>query len=291
MTGLEDGQLAELVARIHVASGGEFTSRGRSYALGLFKSVAMVVLLMRKNVTQDFAGAMFGVSQSTVSRRWDLLRPLIGQVLAEFVPDPQKIIGRGTVLVDGTVCPTWDWHHVPDLFSGKAGYAGMNLQIAATLDGRLVAVGPVPIHGARHDAYAFAASGLADILATYPSLADLGYVGVDGIDRTPVKRPPGGDLYPDQIEFNTALSKIRAAVEHAIAHLKTWRMLTEEGGRYRAPIQQYQSMNKPPGLRNRRRFNVIVDAVGAITTRTSLRVHTNSTRPPTPQAPRYQTSR
>jgi predicted SprT family Zn-dependent metalloprotease len=38
------------------------------------------------------------------------------------------------------------------------------------------------------------------------------------------------------------LSKIRAAVEHAIAHLKTWRMLSEEGGRYRAPIEKYQSM-------------------------------------------------
>jgi hypothetical protein len=30
----------------------------------------------------------------------------------------------------------------------------MNLQIAATLDGRLAAVGPIPVHGARHDAYA-----------------------------------------------------------------------------------------------------------------------------------------
>ncbi|MFF1497341.1 transposase family protein [Streptomyces sp. NPDC058304] len=29
---------------------------------------------MRKNLTQEVAGAVFGVSQSTVSRRWDLLR-------------------------------------------------------------------------------------------------------------------------------------------------------------------------------------------------------------------------
>ncbi|MCY7342510.1 MAG: transposase domain-containing protein, partial [Pseudonocardia sp.] len=47
-------------------------------------------------------------------------------------PDPAEIVGRGTVLVDGTVCPTWDWSHVPDLFSGKVGFPGMNLQIAAT---------------------------------------------------------------------------------------------------------------------------------------------------------------
>ena len=169
---------------------------------------------------------------------------VIGDVLADVVPDPLEVVGRGTVLVDGTVCPTWDWRHVPDLFSAKTGYPGMNLQIAATLDGELAAVGPVPVHGARHDAYAFAASGLAEVLTDYPTVADLGYVGVEGIDTVPYKRFPGIDLNTGQVEFNTSLSKIRAAVEHAIAHLKTWRMLSEEGGRYRAPLEKYPSMLK-----------------------------------------------
>jgi hypothetical protein len=74
--------------------------------VGLFRSVALVVCLMRKNITQEFAGAIFGVSQATVSRRWDLLRPLTGQVFTEFVPDPRDVVGVGTVLVDGTICPT-----------------------------------------------------------------------------------------------------------------------------------------------------------------------------------------
>ena len=138
MTGLNDGQLTDLVARLHGLCSDKFVSAGRPPALGLFRSVALVVCLMRKNVTQEFAGAIFGVSQATVSRRWDLLRPLIGDVLAEVVPDPAEVVGRGTVLVDGTVCPTWDWRHVPDLFSTKAGYPGMNLQIAATLDLSLI---------------------------------------------------------------------------------------------------------------------------------------------------------
>jgi len=135
MTGLNNEQLTDLVARLHELCGDKFVSAGPPLALGLFRSVALVVCLMRTNVTQDFAGAVFGVSQSTVSRRWDLLRPLIGDALAEVVPDPLEVVGRGTVLVDGTVCPTWDWRHVPDLFSAKTGYPGMNLQIAATLDG------------------------------------------------------------------------------------------------------------------------------------------------------------
>ena len=62
MTGLSNEQLTELTIRVH-ARGTGFTSRGRPYALGLFGSVALVVCLMRKTVTQAFAGAIFGVSQ------------------------------------------------------------------------------------------------------------------------------------------------------------------------------------------------------------------------------------
>jgi len=244
MTGLSAGQLADLVARVHVVCGEKFVSRGRPITLGLFRSVAMVVCLMRKNVTQDFAGAVFGVSQPTVSRRWDLLRPVIGEVLAAVIPSPQEIAGRGTVLVDGTVCPTWDWQQIPDLYSAKVGFPGMNLQVAATLDGDLAAVGENPVHGARHDAHAYAASGLAEVLRDFASVADLGYIGVEGIGTVPYKRLPGVDLDPSRVEFNAALSKMRAAVEHAIAHLKTWRMLSEEGGRYRAPISKYASVVK-----------------------------------------------
>ena len=120
----------------------------------------------------------------------------------------------------------------------------LNVQVATTLDGRLIAVGTEPVHGARHDAHAYAASRLAEALATIHAVADLGYVGVEGIDLTPIRKPPGADLHDTQAAFNTQLSRIRAAVEHAIAHLKTWRMLSEEGGRYRPPIKKYASMLK-----------------------------------------------
>jgi len=72
--------------------------------------------------------------------------------------------------------------------------------------------------------------------------ADLGYTGVAGIRIVPLRTPPGVQRDDSQAAFNTALSKIRAAVEHAIAHLTTWRMPSEEGGRYRPPIGKYASM-------------------------------------------------
>src|SRR3954454_5895795 len=74
MTGLNKEQLTDLVARLHEVCGDKFVSTGPPLALGLFRSVALVVCLMRKNVTQDFASAVFGVSQATVSRRWERLR-------------------------------------------------------------------------------------------------------------------------------------------------------------------------------------------------------------------------
>jgi hypothetical protein len=240
LTGLSHGQLAELAARITGRLGDVVRPGGAPAAIGLFRSVAMVVTLMRRNFTQEAAGAVFGCSQPTVSRRWDLLRPVIGEVLAGCVLAPAQIAGKdGTLLVDGTITPTWDWKAVPDLYSGKAGYPGVNIQVAATLAGQVAAIGPVPVHGARHDAHAYAASGLKDAIAGHDTIADLGYTGVDGITIVPYRTPPGGKLHDSQVAFNTGLSAIRAAIERANAHLKTWRMLSEEGGRYRPPISKY----------------------------------------------------
>jgi hypothetical protein len=54
----------------------------------------------------------------------------------------------------------------------------------------------------------------------------------------PYKKPFGHELHESQAAFNTALSGIRAAVERAVAHLKTWRMPSGEGSRYRALVHK-----------------------------------------------------
>ena len=226
-TSLDSEQLTELVVRVRVRLGGEYVSRGRPFALGLFRSVAMVLALLRQNIVQQLAAEMFGVSQSTVSRRFTALREVIEAVLADFVPTPAQIAANSTVLVDGTLVPTWDWRHRSDLFSGKHHDTGFNLQIGATLGGNLVAVG-APVPGARHDAHAWQASGLAQQLAGLDHLADLGYVGV-GQMLTGHKKPPGSELTDNQKQVNTDLSGIRVAVERAIAHRKNWKILS---GRY-----------------------------------------------------------
>ena len=248
LTGLRTGQLHKLTLLISQEIGSLVKAGAKKPpAVGLLDSVIMVVMLMRRNSTLAEAAAHFRCSQPTVSRRWDLLRPVIAKVLAAYIPDPANVTGRrGTALVDGTVCPVWDWSAIPDLFSGKAGYTGMNVQIACDLQGNVAAIGPVPVHGARHDAYAFGASGLKEMLensmAAGNTGGDLGYVGVDGIMIVPFKRLSGTELLGWQRVFNAAFSKIRSAVEHAVAKVKTWRMLSEEGGRYRCPIGKFKGM-------------------------------------------------
>ena len=55
--------------------------------------------------------------------------------------------------------------------------------------------------------------------------------------------------------FNKALSALRAANERAVARLKTWRMLSEEGGRYRPPIAKFdETLTAITGLLNFARF-------------------------------------
>jgi hypothetical protein len=257
ITGLVKEQVDEVVRRVSARLGSGEIARpgGRPCALGLYDSVVLVIHLLRRNPIQAVAAEFFNVSQATVSRRWDLLRPVIAEVLADLAPSPRAMIRAGTALIDGTICPTRDWRHRDDLYSVKAGYAGMNVQIACSMDGDLAAIGPVPIPGARHDAHAYSASGLKDLMDGIHQLADLGYVGVEGVDLVPYKRLPGRDLPENHKRDNALLSGVRAAVERAVAHVKSWRILSEEGGRFRAPLEKFaEVLAAITGLINLRRF-------------------------------------
>jgi hypothetical protein len=109
----------------------------------------------------------------------DLLRPLVGNMLADFIPHPVR--SR-----EGEPC--W-WRHVcprPDRYSAKAQYPGMNIQITATLSRRLAAAGLILVHGARHDAHAFNAPASTATTLTDPPLKPCKLLdsGVAAIART-----------------------------------------------------------------------------------------------------------
>jgi hypothetical protein len=126
--------------------------------------------------------------------------------------------------------------------------------------GCVLAVEPesVYLHRFRRLAGEAKKTGYPDLMDGIHQLADLGYVGVDGIDLVPIKRLPGQELHEKAKDDNRVPSSIRAAVERAVAHVKTWRMLSEEGGRFRPPIQKFPEMLAAAwGLINLKRYMIV----------------------------------
>src|SRR5262249_26589587 len=156
---------------------------------GLYKSVVLVLFLLRQNPVQEAAAELFGVSQATVSRRWTALLPVVEKALAPHVPDPAEVSAGRVVLIDGTLVTTWDWaSEGPTMFSGKHRDPGFTLQLAATLAGDLLAVS-APVPGSRHDAFAWSHSHFPEAFAEREKLGDLGYIGT--AIRTGRRKPPG----------------------------------------------------------------------------------------------------
>lgn len=235
MTGLSDEQRDALCDA--VAERVDVPTRGRPCSPGLRTSVDLVLVAWRSNLTQQLVAAIFSTSQSTVSRRCEALKAPIEDALTGFVPDPVEVTRGDTILVDGTLVPTSDWADQDGLYSGKHHRTGFNVQVAATVAGFILAIG-LPVHGARHDAFCWQESGLAARLAGLHALADLGYVGIDGVE-TGVRRRPGQPLTDREATLNRSLSVIRSAIERAIAHLKNWKVLKTG---YRGPLDRFASL-------------------------------------------------
>jgi hypothetical protein len=232
MTGLPIDQLLDVTVCVAPLLDREEVAAWTS--LDLFESVVVTAAYLRQNATEDFIAAIFDVSQATVSRRRTALEQPIAAALVDLKPDPAEVTRGDTVLVDGTLIPTSDWSDQHDLFSGKHHRTGMNVQIACTTGGRLLALG-TPVHGSRHDVYAWKQSGLPELLTGTPIIADLGYVGIEGI-TTGTRRPAGGSLTDRQKSANQSLAAIRSVIEQTIAHVKNWKVLKH----YRGPLDRFQ---------------------------------------------------
>lgn len=232
-TGFTKGQITDLCALIVTEYGPLSKARGRKRALGLFKSVQAALIYLRRNRVQVDLAELFEVSQSTISRTISRVLPLLIAVLRDAVPTVDDLDPNAQLLVDGTLVPCWSWAGHPELFSGKHRTTGLNLQVAATLGGELAWVSD-PVPGSTHDITALRTSGLLDLPEGPQHIGDKGYIGAGMI--TPVRKPPGGELHESHKQFNTQVNSIRAAIERAIAHLKTWRILHTD---YRRPLNTF----------------------------------------------------
>jgi DDE superfamily endonuclease/Helix-turn-helix of DDE superfamily endonuclease len=239
MTGLTYEQVLELGDWVEDYLGGWQPKRGRRREMELFDAVVATLFYYRHNCSQEVTGAVFGVSQSTISRMVNDLEEPIAAVLDCEVPELEDVITGRVIILDGTLIPTRNRAAHRELYSGKRHESGAAVQILSNTEGRLRHVGE-PIAGSIHDVTAFRETGLAAVLADHMNenlvIADLGYLGEPVV--TPVKKPPKGELSPAQIIANKHLSGIRSAVERCIAHLKNWKILATG---YRRPLRKLVS--------------------------------------------------
>ena len=227
-TGLCDDDVDELVGRI----GQVLESRGQSllgYRLGLRQQVELTLVLARHNISQALAADMYGVSQPTVSRVGRRMVPLVTHVLAMTGICLAQAVAQGSLLlVDGTPIPTGN-RPAAGRQVEKANYSGkhhvqcLSVQVAATTDGALVAVSD-PVPGSRHDSAALRLCGWGEILTGADWIADTAYTAHGAL--TPIKKTPGRDRLRWEKDFNRAVSSTRAAIEHTIATLKKWKILS-----------------------------------------------------------------
>lgn len=227
-TGLPEEQIIELTSRVHqVLTGRKKPVKGpggRPLALGLYRQVILVLVLLRQNMIQSVAADLFGLSQPTVSRIYRMMLPIFDEVLAVHEPGTLTDLAlEHILLIDGTDVPTRRFKTgITENYSGKKKRHGLLIQIAANDQGRLLCVSE-PVPGRRHDRWAIGEVGWEAELDHLQWIADPGYQGTSAI--TPQKKPRGRELTDEQKESNREISLIRSAVERAIAHLKNWKIL------------------------------------------------------------------
>jgi hypothetical protein len=229
MTGLTSDQVDRLVLDIYAAGD---LDPARRRALGPYRSVLVVLLYLRHNVSQALIAELFGCSQPTVSRLVGRLLPIITTVLTPTADTAAERDLRSTVRVDGFLVPTGNWRkdtYASGMYSGKRHACGFNVQVVGSWRGTLVLTGK-PMPGSMHDAKAWRESGLAQRFADRMhadggpgGFADTAYTGT-GL-CVPDRKPNGHNLTASAREFNRMIASHRASVERVIAHLQNWRLL------------------------------------------------------------------
>lgn len=224
MTGLNEVQFDGLVRDLTWFVQVPKNTGGRPYRLSLVEQVEMTLVLLRHNVPEELVAGFYGVSQATVSRVRNRVRVALARWATKRSRSLRSLARGQVVLVDGTYVPTGNRAQTGrSNYSGKRHCQGLNIQVASTLDGRMLAVSD-PSPGAFHDSHALEESGWNKVLKKGQWIADRAYIATSAI--TPYRKPQHRDLTDPETESNSAIASLRSPVERCISHLKNWRILS-----------------------------------------------------------------
>ncbi|MBR7825455.1 transposase [Actinospica sp. MGRD01-02] len=204
-------------------------------ALTSFDQAVLYLVWIRHDFTFAELGAHFGVS---TDRAWAYATET-AEVLADKAPDlAQGLSEAGPerhAVLDGTLIATDRCSSAPagsagdnqdPYYSGKHHRHGVNVQGVIGLDGELLFLGEARC-GSTHDTAAARADGIIEAAhaADVELVADLGYHGVGGTVRTPVKRKPGRGISPRDQRANREHARVRCRGERGFAQLKVFKVL------------------------------------------------------------------
>jgi len=242
LTGVEADTFGKLVERLrpHWRARIEAPKNrsGRPWGVGGLEDHLLVLLILyRCAITQDFMACLYQTDKSTVSRSLRRIEGLAARVLG--VKRAIRIAREEAeaLIIDCTEQPIQRPRRKQRCwYSGKKKRHTIKSEITITAQGRITGVSK-PAPGRVHD---------LEIRRRGPPLprhahvyADSGYQGLQddhcGVE-IPYKKTKTRPLTKDERAYNHALSRFRVRVEHAIARLKSFRILSE---RYRYPRGRY----------------------------------------------------
>jgi hypothetical protein len=208
-------------------------TRWRRLSVG--RQALLVAAHLRKGETYTDLAVGFGIGTTTVFR---YIREAL-EVLAALAPslsDAVTVAARKAfVILDGTLLRidrvAMGSGRDRPYYSGKHKTHGVNVQVLADPNGRLIWASPA-LPGARHDMGAAREHGLIDALqaADLRVIADHGYRGA-GFEVPQRRRPADPEtgerrrLSRNQKAVNSAHARQRGPGERANAQLKSWKIL------------------------------------------------------------------
>jgi len=207
---------------------------GRPYGAGDLEDHLLVMLVLyRCHITQDFLALLYDVDKATICRTLRRAEKLAHRVLAVKRRIAVSEEEAQSLLIDATEQPVQrPKRGQKRWYSGKKKRHSIKNEIITTEAGRIVSVsksapGTVPDITIRRrgpplseKAHAYMDSGYQGYQNDHPAI------------DIPYKKPKKGKLTKQEKEYNHALSRFRVRVEHAIARMKKFRILSD---RYRYP--------------------------------------------------------
>lgn len=217
--------------------------------LTLPQALFMLLLYYRTYTNHIFVGLVIGIDDSNVGRYFRRLEPVLAGIFA--IPEGKITLTNDEVwelIVDATEQETE--RRPGSGFSGKRKRQTVKTQVHVTPTGIVQAVSS-SVPGNVHDKTLYDRSKptMRDRRGRFRSVrtrGDLGYLGTNC--DLPIRKPRGRLLTHREKRFNRAHARQRIPVEHAFAHVKTFRILAH---RFRNPLSRYNTIFRNVcGLRN-----------------------------------------